>query len=149
MLLCAVRELMERELRVLLVDANCHHPMLPELLGVELTPGSAERVTLIDERLELLSWGERAVGADGKTEVDQSAYIGHLREGYDFVLIDGGSLTEGIPEEKTIFWRETETDGVILVVNAMTHRPLNLEAVDKNIRKHGVELLGVMENYVK
>ena len=149
MLICAVRELMERGLRVLLADANCHHPMLPELLGIELMSDSAERLTLIDGSLELLSWGKWVKENDETPTLNQSTYIGRLQEGYDFVLIDGGSLTEGVPEEKTIFWRETETDGVILVVNAMAHRPLNLEAVDRNIRKHGVELLGVMENYVK
>jgi len=147
MLLCVVRELVERGCRVLVADANMYHPVLPELLGIAL--GSAERVTLIDERLELLPWGKWGEADAGKSQWDQSGSIARLKEGYDFVLIDGGSLTEGRPEEKKIFWQTTATDGVLLIFNAMTHRPLNLEAVDRSLRKHGVELLGVMENYVK
>ena len=146
MLICAARELVERGFHVLVADTNSHHPTLSKLLGIEWTPSSAKWVTLIDERFELLPWGD---GVNGKPGWNPSAYTERLWEKYDFVLIDGGSLTEGEPEEKTILWKETQTDGVLLVVNVMTHRPPNLEAVDRSIRKHGAELLGVVENYVK
>ena len=137
LLLCAVRELTERGYHVLLVDANVHHPELPELFGVELPPDTVEQVTLIDGRLDLLSWG-----------VDQSTYVGRLKEEYDFILMDGGSLTGNAPEEMTFFWRATYVDGVFLVINTKNDRPVNVEAVGRRLQQHGVEFLGAVENYV-
>ena len=140
LLLCAVRELTDRGFSVLLVDGNVRHPELPMLLDVPKPTKNDELLSLADHRLELLS-------LTGKTP-ERSKQVGLLKNSYDFILIDAGSLTEGEPSEKTLFWQETAADGVMLVINTKNRQPVNLEAVDGRLRQHGIELLGVSENYV-
>jgi Mrp family chromosome partitioning ATPase len=141
-LLCAVRELTDRGFSVLLVDGNVHRPQLLELLDIPTTAEDGERLSLIDHRLELLSLH----GLPGETN-PLSLQVGSLKNSYDFILIDAGSLTEGEPSEKDLFWQETATDGVFLVVNAKNHRPVNLKAIANSLHRHGIELLGVSENH--
>ena len=146
-LLCAVRELTDRGFNVLLVDGNGRNPELAKLLGVPAPMGNGERFALVDDRLELLL----LIGNSSKTEgksLKLSERVGFLKNSYDFILIDAGSLTEGEPLEKTLFWQETAADGVLLVINTKNRQPVNLEAVDARLRQHGIELLGVSENYV-
>ena len=143
LLLCAVRELTDRGFNVLLVDGNTRNPELPKLLGIPTAWALGERLALVDHRLELLS----LYGTTGKMN-STLTQVRLLKHSYDFILIDAGSLTEGDPSEKTLFWQETAADGVFLVVNTKNRQPVNLDAVGSRLRRHGVELLGVSENYV-
>ncbi len=151
LLLCTVRELTNRGFDVLLVDGNPFNPDLPEMLEIQATSSVTERVSLIPDRLDLLPWSENVTEINflGESKVRKhSVCVGGLKTDYDFVFVDSGALTEGNPHDKSVLWSEHLTDGVLLVINTKNEPPINLDAVARRLAVHGVELLGVSENYV-
>lgn len=148
MSLCASRELAERGYRLLLADAHRQNPELARLLEIELDPHLYEIVTLIPEKLELLPWSETPIEtAEGRTQSFEDL-VASMRGEFDFLLLDGGPLIGSSLSRRIGDWRRMGVDGILLVCNARNRDSRRLQGVSQHLRKHGIELLGVTENYV-
>lgn len=148
--LCAAREMAERGYRLLLADAHRQHPELALLLELDIDPHLYEIMTLIPGRLELLPWSESFIEIDSHEESHTISFtdiVASLRNEYDLILLDGGSLIESPLGERVAQWRRMRSDGVLLVVNTKNPEPVNVQAVTRRLERFNIELLGVTENY--
>lgn len=148
--LCAAREMAERGYRLLLADAHRQHPELALLLELDIDPHLYEIMTLIPDRLELLPWSESFIEIDSHEESHTISFtdiVASLRNEYDLILLDGGSLIESPLGERVAQWRRMRSDGVLLVVNTKNPEPVNVQAVARRLERFNIELLGVTENY--
>ncbi|MDR0610745.1 MAG: hypothetical protein LBG58_11590 [Planctomycetaceae bacterium] len=152
--LCAARELAERGYRVLLADAHCQNPELPQLLHLKTNPDFCEIITLIPDRLELLPWSETSIEINTNTNTNDhttqsfAEIVGSFRDDYDFILLDNGSLVECPLSEHVLLWREMSSDGVLLVLNMKNPAPLSVRAIAQRLLQNQINLLGIVENYV-
>ena len=149
--LCAARELAERGHRLLLADAHPQYPELAMLLELDVHPHLYEIMTLIPDRLELLPWSESFIETVSHDQTHMTSFadiVASLRDEYDGILLDSGSLTESPLKKYVGQWRQMRSDGVLLVVNTKNPEPINVRAVAQRLHQFNVELLGVAENYV-
>jgi hypothetical protein len=149
--LCAARELAERGYRVLLADAHRQNPVLPKLLCLKTDPHLYEIITLIQNSLEFLPWTETAIEIASPNVPYMQSFaeiIQSFRNDYDFILLDNGSLIESPLAERVLFWQETYSDGVLLVLNKKNPAPVNVQNIAHRLRQYHINLLGVVENYV-
>lgn len=150
-ILCAARQLAASGFRVLLADAHAENPELPRLLDIPSHPTFYE-IVVLEERLEFLPWSASAIEVEQDGQVESREFgelVAMVRDEFDLVLVDNGSLVEQALSERERFWRQMGSDGVLLVVNTQNRNPVNLPVVAAKLRRHGVELLGITENYVR
>jgi Mrp family chromosome partitioning ATPase len=145
-LLCAVRALMERKYRILLVDAHHRHVDLPKQLNLLGNLDSESEVIVLNEHLDLWVWQESKT-VEQNTALLAETFAAH-REEYDFVLLDSVSLTESPLAEFVKFWNRIEADGLILVSNMKHPSAIPVSHIARRLRQHHVHLIGITENYV-
>ncbi len=114
-----------------------------------------EILTLIPNRLELLPWSESFIEVNSHDELFTKSFgeiVADLRDDYDAILLDAGSLIENPIAEHVHFWRQMRSDGVMLVVNTkhLESAEVNrmVKTVTLRLQQNHVALLGVAENYV-
>jgi len=145
-LLCAVRALMERNYRILLIDAHHRHIDLPKQLNLSGNLDAGNKEIAVNDLLGLWVWQET------KTVEENTALIAEIvaarRKEYDLILVDDGSVTESPLTEFVAFWNQVDLSGVILVSN--TKRPLEMPVfhIASRLRQHHIPLIGITENYV-
>jgi Mrp family chromosome partitioning ATPase len=151
LLLSAVRALVERRHRILLVDVHYRHIDLPQQLNLSRdldssTLASESEVITLNEHLGLWIWHET------KTMEENMALLGEIitanRNDYDLILLDSGSLTESPLTEFVEFWNQIELDGIILVTNTKRPSGIPVPHIARRLRQHHIHLIGVAENYV-
>jgi len=145
-LLCAVRALLERDYRILLIDAHHRHIDLPQQLNLSGNLDTGNEVITVNEQLGLWVWQE------SKTVEENSALIAEIvavhRENYDLILLDDGSVTESPLTTFVEFWSQVELSGVILVSNTKRPSEMPVSHIASRLRQHHIPLIGIAENYV-
>jgi Mrp family chromosome partitioning ATPase len=145
-LLCAVRALLERKHRVLLIDAHDRHINLPAQLNLAGNLDSGNVAIALNEYFGFWVWQESKTVEENMTLLAE--VISAHREEYDLILLDCGSLTESPLQEFVDFWNRIEADGIILVSN-MKHPPeISMSHIAGRLRQHHIHLIGITENYV-
>jgi Mrp family chromosome partitioning ATPase len=145
-LLCAVRALMERKHRVLLLDVHRQHIDLPKQLNLLGNGDSGSEVIPLNEYLDLWVWQE-AKPAEENTAL-LAEVIATRHTDYDLILLDSGSLTKSPLTEFIEFWKRIEPDGVILVSNTKHPPEIPVSHIARRLRQHHIHLIGITENYV-
>jgi len=145
-LLCAVRALMERHYRVLLIDAHYQHIDLPKQLDVSPEVATGGEVIHLNDHLDLWVWQETKTAAENRTILTK--ILADHREEYDMILFDNGSVTESPLTELIEFWDQVELDGIILVTNTKRPEEMPLCHIARRLRQHHLHLIGITENYV-
>lgn len=149
-LICVARNLAARNHHVLMIDAHANHPELSELLS-DPNDSLEYGIVRLENNLDFLPWTEIPIEmeVDGNIVAKNiSDLLVSLYPDYDLVLIDNGRLSEGKLEERIAFWNKISSDGVLLVVNSKNADQFRLESVAARLKKYGVELIGLAENYV-
>ncbi|MCL2710396.1 MAG: hypothetical protein FWE95_05910 [Planctomycetaceae bacterium] len=145
-LLCAVRALLERNYRVLLIDAHHRHIDLPRQLNLSGNLDTGNEVITIGDQLGLWAWHK------SKTVEENTALIAELvathREKYDFILLDDGSVTESPLMAFAKFWNQVALSGVVLVSNMKRPTEIPISHVARRLRQYHIPLIGIAENYV-
>jgi Mrp family chromosome partitioning ATPase len=161
-LLGITRGLAERDIRVLLVDADLQEPCLARRLGILPETGwqdvlsrglpLAESVIhAVRDGLTLLPLCESS--AEGTEErsppVDPSAAVTALRESYDLVLLDVGKVAgrtgEDLPPECRLGpW----IDLALIVRDVRTTPKAEAEQLCVDLQAAGIEELGFVENFI-
>jgi Mrp family chromosome partitioning ATPase len=123
--LCMALKLAAQGLRVCLVDGNVTHPQLAEILGLEPELGLesilAGEATLnevliesLEDRITLLPLCKPLRGdALERSKLRQTVTFGELRDQFDVVLVDAGSV--GSPAARTSILESGSIDAAILV----------------------------------
>jgi len=150
-LLCAVRALMERNYRILLIDAHHRHIDLPKQLSLFGNLDSGNEVIPLNDRLGLWVWQESKPADENRATL--AGIVADNREQYDLILLDDGSVTESPLVDFVEFWNCVALEGVILVSNTKrptTEMPLShiTAHIAGRLRQHHINLIGVTENYV-
>jgi len=145
-LLCAVRALMKRNYRILLIDAHHRHIDLPKQLNLSGDLDTESKVMRLDDCLGLWVWQESKTAEENRIALAKT--LSAHRDEYDLILLDNGSVTEGPMTELIEFWNQIELDGIILVSN--TKRPVEMPVshIAGRLRQHHIHLIGITENYV-
>ena len=160
LILSVAPRLVERGLKVLLVDADFQRPLLARRLGLlpeygweRVLAGRAAPAEVIIEslqdRLALLPLCQMpsALGDDRGATADPSVSLGQVREHYDVVLIDLGRFhrheAQGTPLEPRASWIEA----VVLVRNTRSTPEEDLARHRRRIRAAGIHEVGIVENF--
>jgi len=145
-LLCAVRALMERNYRILLIDAHHRHVDLPKLLNLSGNLETGSEVITVNHRLGLWVWQE------SKTVEENTALLAEIvaahRAKYDLILLDAGSVTESPLMEFVAFWNRAALNAVVLVPNTKRPSEMPVSHIAVRLRQHHIPLIGIAENYV-
>jgi len=145
-LLCAVRALLERDYRILLIDAHHRHIDLPKQLNLSGNWETGNEVIALNDQLGVWVWQE------SKTVEENTALIAEIvathRENYDFILLDDGSVTESPLMAFVTFWDQIALSGVVLVSNMKRPSEMPISHVARRLRQYHIPLIGVAENYV-
>ena len=145
-LLCAVRALMERNYRILLIDAHHRHLDLPKQLNLSGNLETGNDLITVKDRLGFWVWQE------SKTTEENRALLAKIvtahRERYDFILLDDGSVTENPLTDFVAFWNQVELNGVVLISNTKRPTEMPLSHIAGRLREHHIPLIGIAENYV-
>jgi Mrp family chromosome partitioning ATPase/capsular polysaccharide biosynthesis protein len=146
---------MDKNVRIVVVDANLRNPSMHELLGLKRSPGLAdlyrENKLPLDQVLqpsELQNLFFLAAGEDASTVIDRMAsgktadILSELKSSFDLVLLDS-SATATYGETASL---SNQADGVLFVVlSSGTHREIVRQgAID--LRESGSKMLGVVMN---
>jgi len=147
-LLCAVRALMERHYRILLIDAHHQHIDLPKQLNVseDVEAGGGGEVSCLDDHLDLWVWQESKTAAENRAILAKTLAV-HRGE-YDLILFDNGSVTESPLTELIEFWDQMELDGIVLIANTKRPTEMPVAHITRRLRQHHLHLIGITENYV-
>ena len=145
-LLCAVRSLMERGYRILLVDAHHRHIDLPNQLNMLENLDTEDDVMILNDHLGLLVWQESKTVTENTTILADN--LTAHREKYDLILLDNGSLMEGPLTEFVEFWNQIMPDGVVLVSNTKHPPEVPVSHIACRLRQNHIHLIGITENYV-
>lgn len=148
--ICVAREFAARGFHVLLVDMHQFNPEIPQLLNVPYNPTNCE-IFLLEDRLEFLPWSAAAILVETDGEIRTLTFpqlVESLRSDFDLIILDDGRLAEEPLKDRVRRWKEMNCDGVLLVVNIKHPEALDLRAIARRLREHGVSLIGVTENYV-
>ena len=145
-LLCAVRALLERHYRVLLIDAHHRHIDIPNQLNLSGNLETGHEVITVNDRLGLWVWQESKTTKENRTLLAE--IITTHREAYDLILLDDGSVTESPLTEFVTFWNQVELSGVILVSNTKCPTETPVSHIARRLRQHHIPLIGIAENYV-
>lgn len=145
-LLCAVRALLERHYRILLIDAHHRNIDLPKQLNLSGDMDTGSEVLTINDQLGLWVWQELK-STDENTALLAEVITTH-REKYDLILLDDGSVTEIPLTEFVAFWNRVELNGVVLVSNMKHPSEVPMSHIARRLRQHHVPLIGIAENYV-
>ena len=145
-LLCAVRALMERNYRILLIDAHHQHIDLPQQLNLSGNFDLGNEVIAVNDRLGIWVWQET------QTLEENTALIAEIvtehRERYDLILLDNGSVTESPLTNFIMFWDQVELNGVIMIANTKRPSEVPISHIARRLRHYGIPLIGIAENYV-
>jgi Mrp family chromosome partitioning ATPase len=145
-LLCAARALIERQHRILLIDAHHRHINLQAQLNLSGNLDSGNAVIGLNDHFGFWVWQESRT-VEKNMELLTEVLSTHHEE-YDLILLDCGSLTESPLPEFVEFWDRIEADGIILVSN-MKHPPeIPMSHIAGRLRRHHIHLIGITENYV-
>ena len=165
LLLCAARQLAERGVKLVLVDADLGRPRLAKRLGVELQSGWNETsgqgaafflanavVEAAANNLALSAIREPAPADEQQTSGDCSRLapcLDILKSHYEMVLVDLGPLEKN--ESLGDFFAQTvggKIDAVLLVHNPRITSEARLADVEEQLTAAGVALAGLIENFV-
>ena len=145
-LLCAVKALLGRDCRILLIDTHHRHIDLPNQLNLSGNLETGREVIAVNNRLGLWVWQE------SKTKEENITLLANVvtahREEYDLILLDDGSVTESPLTEFVAFWNRVELSGVVLVSNTKRSAETPVPHIAKRLRQHHIPLIGIAENYV-
>jgi len=145
-LLCAVRALMERKYRVLLIDSHYRHIDLPTQLNLSGNLETGGEVITVNDRLDLWVWQESKTTAENAVLIAET--VAAHREKYDVILVDDGSVTESPLTAFVSFWNQVELNGVVLVSNTKRPTEMPLFHIASRLRQYHIPLIGIAENYV-
>ena len=145
-LLCAVRALMKRNYRILLVDTHHRHIDLPKQLNLSGNLETENEVIRVNDHLGLWVWQESKT-VEENMELITDVITVH-RDQYDLILLDDGSVTESPLMAFVAFWNRVELDGVVLVSNTKRPTEMPLSHIASRLRQHHIPLIGIAENYV-
>ncbi|MEX2138577.1 MAG: hypothetical protein WD894_04910 [Pirellulales bacterium] len=153
--LCMALKLAAQGLRVCLVDGNVSHPQLAEMVGLEpdrgleiILAGEATLGEVLIESLEdhvtLLPLC-KPLRADTieRSKLRQTVTFGELRDQFDLVLIDGGSV--GSPAARSSLLAGGSIDATILVGCASEDR-IAWERARRTLEQWNVPCWGALEN---
>ncbi len=161
LLLCAARQLAERGVKLVLVDADLAQPRLAKRLGVELQSGwnetSGEEATFLSNAIVESAANNLALSAirqpaDDPKRGDWSRLapcLDTLRNHYEMVLVDLGPL-ESIESTGDLFERTVggKIDAILLIRNPRITSEARLADVEAQLTASGVALAGLIENFV-
>ena len=145
-LLCAVRAMMERNYRILLIDAHHRHIDLPMQLNLSGNMETGGEVVTVNDRLDLWIWQESRTAAENTALIAE--IVATHRESYDVILLDDGSVTESPLTVFAAFWNQIELGGVVLVTNTKRPTEMPLSHIAGRLRQYHIPLIGIAENYV-
>jgi Mrp family chromosome partitioning ATPase len=146
LLLCAVRALMERNYRILLIDSHHRHIDLPNQLNLSGDCETGTAVIPLDDHLDLWVWQESKTVEENTTLIAE--IIAKRRDKYDFILLDDGSVTESPLPAFVAFWNQMDLNGVVLVSNTKRPSEMPVSHIVSRLRQYNVPLIGIAENYV-
>ena len=145
-LLCAVRALLERNYRILLIDAHHRHIDLPRQLNLTGNLNTGNAVITIADQLGLWVWQESKTVEENTAQIAEIVAAHHGT--YDFILVDDGSVTESPLKAFATFWDQVQLSGVVLVSNTKRPSEVPLSHVARRLRQYQIPLIGIAENYV-
>lgn len=150
-----------RGLRLVVADADLENPALVRSCGVSAQTGWDDLVTselalgealisVVEDRVTLLPWRGRQMSlAELAGSMRAAGVFGTLRELYDLVVLDtmplGGRTSIA---DFAAFATAIHLDAVYLVHNVRTTSRDGLLAVGAKLRRAGLPLAGVIENFV-
>jgi len=161
-LLCAAKRLLDRDLKVVLVDGDFAHPALAARLGVLPDAGLeavlAGRLKLEDVAIESIDDSIVVVPvaspctAAAKSPEGQailSAAAATLRKHYDLVLVDLGEVEHRTQVEAAAVRAVPRwVDAVVLVQDVRSTPQGEIAAVSQRVGAEGIANFGVVENFV-
>jgi Mrp family chromosome partitioning ATPase len=160
-LLALARRLADKKIQAVLVDGDFANAQLARQLGLAVRVGFDDvlageleladvLVDSIADGLTLLPLHEKLFeGVELKDKLRMTITFGILRDHYDLVLVDAGTLERLDSPRVHCFTPGTGLDGAI-VVQDQRHAPAEqLAACQRILRERGVPLLGVVENFVQ
>ena len=145
-LLCAVKALLEREYRILLIDSHYRHIDLSKQLNLSGNLETGREVITMNNRFGLWVWQESKTTEENITLLAE--IVTTHREEYDLILLDDGSVTESPLTEFVAFWNRVELCGVVLVSNTKRLTETPVSHIAGRLRQHHIPLIGIAENYV-
>lgn len=137
--------------RVLLVDANLHHPSLHRIFKVELTPGLAETlesgqvaITVAGHNFDVLAAGQMNGSLPRMVESPErlADVLKEYKEQYRFVIFDSPAVNESSAAVRLA----SLVDAVILVVEAERTRRETVLRVKEQLQQVEAKILGVVLN---
>lgn len=163
LLLCAARQLADRGVNLVLVDADLARPRIAKRLGVQPQLGwnetSDDEGTTLDQTIIEASSSALALSSvrepsssTGHTTGDWSRLapsLDTLREHYEMVLVDLGPLEDieslGAALGRTV---DKKIDALLIVHNPRVTSIERLAEVEQQLTAAGVPLAGMIENFV-
>lgn len=165
LLLAAARRLLERGLRVVLVDADAQYPKLAQRLGLlpEIgwqdlldngLPLDEALIESVEDGLTLLASKEVSDDDEPELAVCGGApsrrlkqFTDELRTGFDVVLVDAGSLDRlsGTNAAAEVWIKNA--DRVVLVQNMRSTPSHLVERIERQLADSGARELGIVENF--
>ena len=144
----------DRDLKVLLVDANLRTPSLHETFKIDYAPGLKELVTNGDDvsaqgvrvgpdNLYVLPCGGKSSGPEAVFESPRfSAFLKAEKERFDYVILDAPPVL-AFPDSRII---GAGVDGVVLVVRSGSARKQIAVRAKKAMEEAGARVIGVVLN---
>jgi Mrp family chromosome partitioning ATPase len=161
LLLAAARRLAERDVKVVVVDADVRHPHLARHLGLMPSTGWEESlsgrlplaevlVESLDDKLAVLPWCASSAAADPESNSagDPAESIQTLRDNYDLVLVDLGVAWKEDHVPSLLASERAWVDAVLLVHNVRRVPQADLNEVSGQLQQVGISDVAVIENFV-
>ena len=159
MLLCAGKRLADRQLNVVLLDADPANPQLARRLGIQpeyglddalagRMPPAEVVIESVDDRLSVLPACDDRVAED-RSQADKTRMaetIDVLAEHYDLVLVDVGPLDGQAGDSEVPCGR---LDAVVLVRDVRITTSDRLDETIRNISSAGMVQAGVVQNFAR
>ncbi|MEX0676265.1 MAG: hypothetical protein WD063_04280 [Pirellulales bacterium] len=159
--LALAKHMAARGLRPVVVDVNPQNPTLvgscgisahsgwDDLLSSELPLGEA-LITAVEDGVTLLPWRGPAVAVSQLAgSIRAPGIFGTLREHYDLVLLDTMALVgQTTIADFASFAAAVRLDALYLIHNVRTTSPDELIAASSKLRRAGLPLAAVIENFV-